>query len=50
MHEDGNENEDEERIEDETDSSEDELQMRLERMTFVVATKQLEKNEEPSYP
>lgn len=33
----------EERIEDETDSTEDELQNRFNRMTFVVATKQLER-------
>lgn len=31
----------EERIEDETDSTEDELQKRFDRMTFVVATKKL---------
>ena len=34
---------DEERIEDETDSTEDKLQKRLNRMTFVVATKKLER-------
>ena len=34
--------EEEERIEDEADSSEDELQARFDRMTFVVATKKLE--------
>jgi hypothetical protein len=33
---------DEDLIEDEADSSEDELQRRLERMTFVVATRKLE--------
>lgn len=33
----------EERTEDETDSTEDELQNRLNRMTFVVATKKLER-------
>jgi len=33
---------DEERIEDEADSSEDELQKRFDRMTFVVATRKLE--------
>jgi hypothetical protein len=39
----GNEDEDEdELIEDEVDSSEDELQKRFDRMTFVVATKKLE--------
>jgi hypothetical protein len=35
-------NDDEELIEDETDSTEDELQPRFEKMTFVVATKKLE--------
>ena len=38
VHEDG----DEERIEDEADSSDDELQRRFNRMTFVVATRKLE--------
>ena len=38
VHEDG----DEDRIEDEADSSDDELQRRFNRMTFVVATKKLE--------
>lgn len=33
---------DEERIEDEADSTDDELQRRFDRMTFVVATKKLE--------
>ena len=37
-----NNEEAEDRIEDETDSSEDELQARLDRMTFVVATRKLE--------
>src|SRR6266568_2998973 len=36
------EEEDEDLIEDETDSSEDELQKRFDRMTFVVATRKLE--------
>lgn len=36
------EDEDEELIDDEADSSEDELQKRFDRMTFVVATRQLE--------
>jgi len=36
------EDEDEELIDDEADSSEDELQKRFDRMTFVVATKKLE--------
>lgn len=40
--EDGASEEDEELIEDEADSSEDELQRRFNRMTFVVATKKLE--------
>lgn len=35
--------EDDERIEDEADSSDDELQRRFDRMTFVVATKKLER-------
>lgn len=39
---DSEEDEDEERIEDEVDSTEDELQKRFDRMTFVVATKKLE--------
>ena len=38
VHEDG----DDDRIEDEADSSDDELQRRFNRMTFVVATKKLE--------
>lgn len=43
VNEDGDdEDEDEERIDDEVDSSEDELQKRFERMTFVVVTKKLE--------
>ncbi len=43
VQEDGDEeDEDEERIEDETDSSEDELEKRFDRMTFVVATRKLE--------
>ena len=37
-----NEEDDQERIEDEADSTDDELQSRLNRMTFVVATKKLE--------
>ncbi|MXY70834.1 MAG: DUF262 domain-containing protein [Acidobacteriia bacterium] len=37
-----NEVDDQERIEDEDDSTDDELQRRLNRMTFVVATKKLE--------
>lgn len=41
VNEDG-EDEDEERIEDEADSSSDELQKRFDRMTFVVATRKLE--------
>jgi hypothetical protein len=36
------EDDDEELIEDEADSSEDELQKRFDRMTFVVATRKLE--------
>ncbi len=36
------ENSDEVLVEDETDSSEDDLQQRFDRMTFVVATKKLE--------
>jgi hypothetical protein len=43
VNEDGDdEDEDEELIEDEADSSEDELQKRFDRMTFVVATRKLE--------
>ena len=43
VHENGGEDdEDEELIEDETDSSEDELQKRFDRMIFVVSTKKLE--------
>lgn len=43
VNEDGGDEEDEqERIEDETDSTDDELQRRFNRMTFVVATKKLE--------
>ncbi len=38
----GDEDEDEELIDDEADSSEDELQKRFDRMTFVVATRKLE--------
>ena len=42
VYEDGSDDEDdEERIEDETDSTEDELQKRFDSMTFVVATKKL---------
>lgn len=37
-----NEDSDEELVEDETDSNEDELQTRFDKMTFVVATKKLE--------
>lgn len=37
-----NSDEDEERIEDEVDSTEDELQARFNRMTFVVGTRKLE--------
>jgi hypothetical protein len=37
-----NEDEDEDLIEDETDSSEDELQRRFDQMTFVVSTRKLE--------
>jgi hypothetical protein len=44
VNEDGNDEEDEqERIEDEVDSTDDELQRRFDRMTFVVATKKLER-------
>lgn len=44
VHEDGGDaDDDEERIADEEDSTEDELQARFNRMTFVVATKKLEK-------
>jgi hypothetical protein len=43
VNEEGNDEEDEEElIEDEVDSNEDELQKRLDRMTFVVATRKLE--------
>ncbi len=43
VNEEGNDEEDEEElIEDESDSSEDELQKRFDRMTFVVATRKLE--------
>ncbi|MEW6269192.1 MAG: DUF262 domain-containing protein [Thermodesulfobacteriota bacterium] len=43
VHENGDEDEDEEElIDDEADSSEDELQKRFDRMTFVVATRKLE--------
>lgn len=43
VNEEGNDDEDEqELIEDEVDSSEDELQKRFDRMTFVVATRKLE--------
>jgi len=38
-----NENEDRERIEDEVDSTQDELQARLNRMAFVVGTRKLER-------
>jgi len=38
----GDEDEDEDLIEDETDSTEDELQKRFDRMTFVVSTRKLE--------
>jgi hypothetical protein len=38
------EDEDDELIEDEADSSEDELQKRFDRMTFVVATRKLEQS------
>jgi len=42
VHENGNDDdEDDELIEDETDSTEDELQKRFDRMTFVVATRKL---------
>jgi hypothetical protein len=40
--EDGDDNDDDELIDDEADSSEDELQRRFDRMTFVVATKKLD--------
>ena len=44
VNEDGHDEEDEEElIDDEADSSEDELQKRFDRMTFVVATKKLER-------
>ena len=42
VNEDGDDDEDENLIEDETDSNEDELQKRFERMTFIVTTKKLE--------
>ncbi|HZR77010.1 GmrSD restriction endonuclease domain-containing protein [Bradyrhizobium sp.] len=43
VNEDGDEEDDgEERIDDETDSTEDELQRRFDRMTFVVGTRKLE--------
>ncbi|MBI4266167.1 MAG: DUF262 domain-containing protein [Acidobacteria bacterium] len=42
VNEDGGDEEDDERIEDEIDSSEDELQKRFDRMTFVVSTRKLE--------
>ncbi len=43
VNEDGSDEEDEqERVEDEADSTEDELQRRFNRMTFVVATRKLE--------
>ena len=42
VNEDGNNDGDDELIDDETDSSEDELQKRFDRMTFVVATRKLE--------
>lgn len=43
VNEDGDEeDEGEERIDDETDSTEDELQRRFDRMTFVVGTRKLE--------
>ena len=38
----GDEEDDQERIEDEADSTDDELQRRFNRMTFVVATRKLE--------
>ena len=37
-----NEDDDDDLIEDEADSSDDELQRRFDRMTFVVATRKLE--------
>src|SRR5882762_3373807 len=40
--EEGSEDEDDDLIDDEADSSEDELQKRFDRMTFVVATRKLE--------
>src|SRR5262245_24900159 len=43
VNEEGEDTEDEELIEDETDSTEDELQKRFDRMTFVVGTRKLEK-------
>ena len=42
VNEDGEGEDEQERIEDEVDSTDDELQRRFNRMTFVVATKQLE--------
>ena len=42
VNEDGDDDEDDELIEDEADSTEDELQKRFDRMTFVVATRKLE--------
>lgn len=42
VNEDGDEDDEQERIEDEVDSTDDELQTRFNRMTFVVATRQLE--------
>ena len=40
--EDGTDEEDDDLIDDEADSTEDELQRRFDRMTFVVATKKLD--------
>lgn len=42
VNEDDDNDEDDERIEDEADSTEDELQARFDRMTFVVGTRKLE--------
>lgn len=42
VNEDGGDEDEEQLIEDEVDSSEDELQKRFDRMTFVVATRKLE--------
>ena len=42
VNEDGDEDDEQDRIEDEVDSTDDELQTRFNRMTFVVATRQLE--------